>query len=242
MEACLPIFPRHLANTVEIAKRCNLTLVLGKPQLPDFPTPVNAPALCGAAGVRDGHHPQDGLPRLLPDRGRLHPLGQEQRLPGGAGAGFGRRARWWPMRSRSPTWTRCSTTCCSSAFLNPERVSMPDFDIDFCQANRDRVIDYVKDKYGKDAVSQIATFGTMAAKAAIRDVGRVLDMSYTFCDGISKLVPAKPGRPTPWPTRPRPRRTATRQLRAGAGAPAGERVARKRTCAPSSRWRKSSKA
>jgi DNA polymerase-3 subunit alpha len=78
-------------------------------------------------------------------------------------------------------------------FLNPERVSMPDFDIDFCQANRDRVIDYVKDKYGRDAVSQIVTFGTMAARAAIRDVGRVLDMSYTFCDGISKLIPNKPG-------------------------------------------------
>jgi DNA polymerase-3 subunit alpha len=78
-------------------------------------------------------------------------------------------------------------------FLNPERVSMPDFDIDFCQTNRDRVIDYVKDKYGRDAVSQIATFGTMAARAAIRDVGRVLDMSYTFCDGISKLIPNKPG-------------------------------------------------
>ncbi|MEY3887579.1 MAG: polymerase subunit alpha [Pseudomonadota bacterium] len=70
---------------------------------------------------------------------------------------------------------------------------MPDFDIDFCQTNRDRVIDYVKDKYGRDAVSQIATFGTMAARAAIRDVGRVLDMSYMFCDGISKLIPNKPG-------------------------------------------------
>ena len=81
-------------------------------------------------------------------------------------------------------------------FLNPERVSMPDFDIDFCQGNRDRVIDYVKDKYGRDAVSQIATFGTMAARAAIRDVGRVLDMSYTFCDGISKLIPNKPGKPS----------------------------------------------
>ncbi|MDO9200718.1 MAG: DNA polymerase III subunit alpha, partial [Hydrogenophaga sp.] len=78
-------------------------------------------------------------------------------------------------------------------FLNPERVSMPDFDIDFCQTNRDRVIDYVKDKYGKDAVSQIATFGTLAARAAIRDVGRVLDFSYGFCDGISKLIPNKPG-------------------------------------------------
>lgn len=80
-------------------------------------------------------------------------------------------------------------------FLNPERVSMPDFDVDFCQANRDRVIDYVKDRYGRAAVSQIATFGTMAARAAIRDVGRVMDMSYNFCDGISKLIPNKPGKP-----------------------------------------------
>jgi DNA polymerase-3 subunit alpha len=70
---------------------------------------------------------------------------------------------------------------------------MPDFDIDFCQTNRNLVIDYVKAKYGKDAVSQIATFGTMAARGVIRDVGRVLDMSYTFCDGISKLIPNKPG-------------------------------------------------
>src|SRR5207245_2629819 len=74
-------------------------------------------------------------------------------------------------------------------FLNPERVSMPDFDIDFCQGNRDRVIECVKEKYGRDAVSQIATFGTMAARAAVRDVGRVLDMSYTFWDGISKRIP-----------------------------------------------------
>ena len=78
-------------------------------------------------------------------------------------------------------------------FLNPERVSMPDFDVDFCQANRDRVIDYVKERYGRNAVSQIATFGTMAARAVIRDVGRVLDLSYNFCDGISKLIPNKPG-------------------------------------------------
>ncbi|HEX3140810.1 MAG TPA: DNA polymerase III subunit alpha, partial [Rhizobacter sp.] len=79
-------------------------------------------------------------------------------------------------------------------FLNPDRVSMPDFDIDFCQGNRDRVIDYVKDKYGRDAVSQIATFGTMAAKAALRDVGRVLGMGYGHVDGIAKLVPAPPGK------------------------------------------------
>ena len=79
-------------------------------------------------------------------------------------------------------------------FLNPERVSMPDFDVDFCQHGRDKVIQYVKDRYGKDAVSQIATFGTMAAKAAVRDVGRVLDLGYNFCDGISKLIPFKPGK------------------------------------------------
>jgi DNA polymerase III subunit alpha len=79
-------------------------------------------------------------------------------------------------------------------FLNPERVSMPDFDIDFCQANRDRVIDYVKQKYGRDAVSQIATFGTMAAKAALRDVGRVLGMGYGHVDSIAKLIPAPPGK------------------------------------------------
>ena len=79
-------------------------------------------------------------------------------------------------------------------FLNPERKSMPDFDIDFCQANRDRVIDYVKDKYGRDAVSQIATFGTMASKAALRDVGRVLGMGYGHVDSVAKLVPGLPGK------------------------------------------------
>lgn len=78
-------------------------------------------------------------------------------------------------------------------FLNPERVSMPDFDIDFCQLGRDRVIQYVKDKYGHAAVSQIATFGTMAAKGAIKDVGRALQQPYGFVDGISKLIVAKPG-------------------------------------------------
>ena len=79
-------------------------------------------------------------------------------------------------------------------FLNPERVSMPDFDIDFCQDGRDRVIEYVKQKYGADSVSQIVTFGTMAAKAVVRDVGRVLDLGYNFCDSIAKLMPFQPGR------------------------------------------------
>src|SRR5205085_8825067 len=78
-------------------------------------------------------------------------------------------------------------------FLNPERVSMPDFDIDFCQDGRDRVIDYVKEKYGAESVSQIATFGTMAAKAVVRDVGRVLGMPYGEVDRIAKLIPFELG-------------------------------------------------
>ena len=79
-------------------------------------------------------------------------------------------------------------------FLNPERVSMPDFDIDFCQDGRDRVIEYVRHKYGADSVSQIATFGTMAARAVVRDTGRVLDLGYNFCDQIAKLIPFQPGK------------------------------------------------
>jgi DNA polymerase-3 subunit alpha len=79
-------------------------------------------------------------------------------------------------------------------FLNPERVSMPDFDIDFCQDGRDKVIDYVRGKYGADSVSQIATFGTMAARAVVRDCGRVLDLGYNFCDQVAKLIPVQPGR------------------------------------------------
>ena len=79
-------------------------------------------------------------------------------------------------------------------FLNPERVSMPDFDVDFCQYNRDRTIDYVKRTYGADAVSQIATFGTMGAKAVVRDVGRALDVPYMKTDALSKLIPQQPGK------------------------------------------------
>ncbi len=79
-------------------------------------------------------------------------------------------------------------------FLNPERVSMPDFDVDFCQYNRDRTIEYVKRAYGADAVSQIATFGTLGAKAVVRDVGRALDVPYMKTDALSKLIPMQPGR------------------------------------------------
>jgi DNA polymerase-3 subunit alpha len=79
-------------------------------------------------------------------------------------------------------------------FLNPERVSMPDFDIDFCQDGRDRVIDYVRQKYGAESVSQIATFGTMAAKAVVRDVGRVMEWNYSRTDELAKLIPFQPGK------------------------------------------------
>lgn len=79
-------------------------------------------------------------------------------------------------------------------FLNPERVSMPDFDVDFCQFNRDRTIEYVKRTYGVEAVSQIATFGTLGAKAVVRDVGRALDVPYMKTDALAKLIPQQPGK------------------------------------------------
>ena len=79
-------------------------------------------------------------------------------------------------------------------FLNPERVSMPDFDVDFCQDGRDRVIEYVRNKYGAESVSQIATFGTMAAKAVVRDVGRVMEWGYGRVDELAKMIPFQPGK------------------------------------------------
>ncbi|MDR0233664.1 MAG: DNA polymerase III subunit alpha [Zoogloeaceae bacterium] len=82
-------------------------------------------------------------------------------------------------------------------FLNPERVSMPDFDIDFCQDNRYRTIEYVREHYGQDAVSQIVTFGTLSSRAVVRDVGRVLDLPFSLCDRISKLIPVKENKPVP---------------------------------------------
>ncbi len=78
-------------------------------------------------------------------------------------------------------------------FLNPERVSMPDFDVDFCMEGRDRVIDYVANKYGRERVSQIITYGTLAAKAVVRDVGRVLGHNYGYVDKIAKLIPFEIG-------------------------------------------------
>ncbi len=228
MQALFADIPSAVANTLEIARRCNLSLVLGKPQLPDFPTPL-------VDGVRMG--PEDyfryasheglkeRLVHLYPNeakREEVRPTYVERLefeittilkmgFPGyflivgdfinwaklngcpvgpGRGSGAGSLVAYaLKITDLDPLQYKLLF----ERFLNPERVSMPDFDIDFCQGNRDRVIDYVKEKYGKNAVSQIATFGTMAARAAIRDVGRVLDLSYNFCDGISKLIPNKPG-------------------------------------------------
>ncbi len=220
--------PSAVANTVEIAKRCSLSLVLGKPQLPDFPIPlIDGQRMSPDAYFRHVSHQglETRLAHLYPDgaaRDRERPR-YVQRLefemetiikmgfPGyflivgdfinwaknnGCPVGPGRGSGAGSLVAYAQGITDLDPlryNLLFERFLNPERVSMPDFDIDFCQANRDRVIDYVKSKYGKEAVSQIATFGTMAARAAIRDVGRVLDMSYTFCDGISKLIPNKPG-------------------------------------------------
>ena len=228
MQALFADVPSALANSVEIAKRCNLTLVLGKPQLPNYPTPVNDGKpmpiedyfrLVSVEGL------EERLVHLYPDAAKRETERQRyaERLefeidtilnmgfPGyflivgdfinwakknGCPVGPGRGSGAGSLVAYSLKITDLDPlqyNLLFERFLNPERVSMPDFDIDFCQTNRDRVIDYVKDKYGRDAVSQIATFGTMAARAAIRDVGRVLDMSYMFCDGISKLIPNKPG-------------------------------------------------
>jgi DNA polymerase-3 subunit alpha len=228
MTALFADVPSSVANTLEIAKRCNLTLVLGKPQLPDYPTPeVDGKRLSPEEYFRYASHQglEERLKHLYPDEAKrdaerpryLERLEFEintilkMGFPGyflivgdfiqwakanGCPVGPGRGSGAGSLVAYALKITDLDPLeykLLFERFLNPERVSMPDFDIDFCQANRDRVIDYVKDKYGKDAVSQIVTFGTMAARAAIRDVGRVLDMSYTFCDGISKLIPNKPG-------------------------------------------------
>jgi DNA polymerase III subunit alpha len=229
MEALFADLPSAIANTVEIAKRCNASLVLGKPQLPDFETPLRAGERVPMAEYfRIAAH--DGLAarlaRLYPDeavRARERPRYAERLefeietilkmgFPGyflivadfinwaktnGCPVGPGRGSGAGSLVAYSLNITDIDPLryeLLFERFLNPERVSMPDFDIDFCQANRDRVIDYVKAKYGRDAVSQIATFGTMAAKAALRDIGRVLGMSYGHVDSIAKLVPAPPGK------------------------------------------------
>jgi DNA polymerase-3 subunit alpha len=206
-------------------------LVLGKPQLPNFPTPIGGadgtPMPMGDYFREESHEGlEKRLALLYPDvaeRDAERPRYVERLefeigtilkmgFPGyflivsdfinwakataarWARAGARVPARWWPTRCSITDLDPLQYKLLFERFLNPERVSMPDFDIDFCQGNRDRVIDYVKDKYGREAVSQIATFGTMAAKAALRDVGRVLGMGYGHVDSIAKLIPAPPGK------------------------------------------------
>jgi DNA polymerase-3 subunit alpha len=229
MEALFADVPSAIQNTMEIARRCNLTLVLGKPQLPDFPTPlVDGVRIPIDTYFRDASH--QGLERrllaLFPDPAKreenraryverldfelatIIKMGfpgyflivsdfivwaKENGCPVGPGRGSGAGslvAYALFITDLDPLQYKLLF----ERFLNPERVSMPDFDIDFCQGNRDRVIEYVKDKYGRDAVSQIATFGTMASKAALRDVGRVLGMGYGHVDSVAKLVPGLPGK------------------------------------------------
>ncbi|MBP8144301.1 MAG: DNA polymerase III subunit alpha [Inhella sp.] len=230
MQALFADLPSALANSAAIAHRCSLELVLGKPRLPDFPTPARPD---GTAMPMEQYFRQlsfEGLETrlayLYPDAAR-----REQERPryverlefelativkmgfpgyflivadfitwakaNGCPVGPGRGSGAGSLVAYALSITDLDPLAYNllfERFLNPERVSMPDFDIDFCQGNRDRVIDYVKDKYGRDAVSQIATFGTMAAKAALRDVGRVLGMSYGHVDSIAKLIPAPPGK------------------------------------------------
>ena len=221
MAALFADVPQALENAVEIARRCNLEIELGKSRLPAFPTPkgVTLDAFLASEAEK-------GLARRIeklklkseaipPYRERLNfeikTIGQmgyagyflivadfinwarSNGVPVGPGRGSGAGslvAYSLGITDLDPL----KYDLLFERFLNPERVSMPDFDIDFCQDGRDRVIDYVRKKYGEDSVSQIATFGTMAARAVLRDTGRVLDLGYNFCDQIAKLVPVQPGK------------------------------------------------
>jgi DNA polymerase-3 subunit alpha len=218
--------PSALRNSVEIARRCNLELELGRPRLPDYPTPagISLDAHCrelAGAGLerrllalfaepdaRERQRPAYAA-RLDTELTTIASMGfsgyflivadfinwaKGNGVPVGPGRGSGAGslvAYALGITDLDPL----RYDLLFERFLNPERVSMPDFDIDFCQDGRDRVIDYVKKKYGAQAVSQIATFGTLGAKAVVRDAGRVLDLPYTKCDMLSKLIPHNPADP-----------------------------------------------
>jgi DNA-directed DNA polymerase III PolC len=218
--------PAALANSVEIARRCNLTLELGTPRLPDYPTPEGVTldehcrdlsqqglqkrlaALYPDPAARAAQRPKYAA-RLDLELAIIAKMGfsgyflivadfinwaKGNGIPVGPGRGSGAGS----LVAYSLGITDLDPLrydLLFERFLNPERVSMPDFDIDFCQDQRDRVIDYVKRKYGAHAVSQVATFGTLGAKAVVRDAGRVLDLPYTKCDQLSKLIPHNPADP-----------------------------------------------
>ena len=207
--------PQALANAVEIARRCNLGIELGRSRLPDFPTPdgssiddyLRAQAHAGLKNRNLGAEARY-RERLDFELATIIQMGfagyflivadfinwaRANGVPVGPGRGSGAGS----LVAYSLGITNLDPLrydLLFERFLNPERVSMPDFDIDFCQDGRDRVIDYVRKKYGDESVSQIATFGTMAARAVVRDVGRVLDLGYNFCDQLAKLIPVQPGK------------------------------------------------
>jgi DNA polymerase-3 subunit alpha len=214
--------PELLANTVEIAKRCSLEIRLGSPMLPAYPVPLGssteeflreesrrglrsridaAPALSAAAVITAYEA------RLDLELGVICAMGfagyflivadfirwaRENGVPVGPGRGSGAGslvAYALGITDLDPI----EHDLLFERFLNPERVSMPDFDVDFCMDGRDRVIEYVAKKYGRDRVSQIITYGTLAAKAVVRDVGRVLGHPYGYVDKIAKLIPLEIG-------------------------------------------------
>lgn len=217
--------PGALENSVEIAKRCNLELQLGKSYLPEFPIPEGS-TIEGFFSAQSRQGLEERLTKILdtaaadyPERRRPYDQRLERELqvilqmgfPGyflivadfirwakenGVPVGPGRGSGAGSLVAYALGITDLDPLAYDllfERFLNPERVSMPDFDVDFCMDGRDRVIEYVGRLYGRERVSQIATFGTMAAKAVVRDVGRVLGHPYGFVDRIAKLIPFEVG-------------------------------------------------
>ena len=200
-------------NTVKIAEKCNLEFTFHEYHLPSFPVPEGYTnegyfrEVC-YEGFRERYEnpPQEYVERLEYEIGVISRMGyvnyylivwdfiryaKEQGIPVGPGRGSGAAsivAYCMHITEVDPM----KYALIFERFLNPERVSMPDFDTDFCQERRGEVIDYVMRKYGSDHVAQIATFGTMAARGAIRDVGRALNFSYAETDVVAKLVPGTP--------------------------------------------------
>ena len=202
--------PSVLENTCKIAERCNVTLEFGKIKLPHFDigdrdhfTYFKEKCIAGMKRIYGENPDKSVTDRLSYELSVINRMGyvdyylivadfvnyaKKNGIPVGPGRGSGAAslaAYCIGITGIDPL----KYDLYFERFLNPERVSMPDFDIDFCYVNRQRVIDYVIRKYGADRVSQIVTFGTMAARAAIRDVGRALDISYAVCDRVAKLIP-----------------------------------------------------
>lgn len=224
MESLFADIPSAIQNTLEIAKRCTVSLTLGKNYLPDYPVPEGhtidtffaEQSKIGLEERLDYLYPEKPENWVELKQQYIDRLDYEVKIildmgfPGyflivmdfikwaknnGVPVGPGRGSGAGSLVAYSLKITDLDPLryeLLFERFLNPERVSMPDFDIDFCIAGRDRVIDYVAQKYGREAVSQIITFGTMAAKAAVRDVARVQGKSYGLADRISKLIPTKP--------------------------------------------------